>query len=471
MAAFDTYPPHLSHPGYTYPHFAYHQQLHAAAAAASEHHLHHIPHEHIMSPILPSPAPTRVPSPSTLYAQLHSGHYPGLSRFAAAAAASHHFHPMHSQPCSQAYTLTQLHPHAQAAAVAAAAAANAHQLSHYHLSAHDLPATSGLDYRYGYPNLGMVLPAGYHEQSFDTGSELGCLPINSITPGPASQQRDDEIPTVRVSQIHDEQQKLQMQHQQSHLQQPSQQLNLQLLGNTHQGQQEAQIQEQQQQSLLERVQFGEVLHQEQQDTKFTNDLISNQQEQQKDQSQLQHISSLAQTVANASENNTEKADTDSGETKTTRQAIKRRMSVSKSGDVPARKPAPKKAKLSNETEIKAVSGSLDAAVSASLSSILAEAIVSANGELILATNKCDPHLNAPRPTSNGRKGRTQVKVACQHCKRACKKCDAQRPCLRCARLGLTDCSDAPRKERKKGFKRGPYKTKKGSDDGRFFIVR
>ncbi|KAJ3200464.1 hypothetical protein HK099_002635 [Clydaea vesicula] len=56
-----------------------------------------------------------------------------------------------------------------------------------------------------------------------------------------------------------------------------------------------------------------------------------------------------------------------------------------------------------------------------------------------------------------RKRRTQVKVACIHCKKACKKCDDVRPCTRCVRIGFgNSCSDAPRKERKKGFKRGPY---------------
>lgn len=78
--------------------------------------------------------------------------------------------------------------------------------------------------------------------------------------------------------------------------------------------------------------------------------------------------------------------------------------------------------------------------------------------------------------SNGKKRRSQVKIACIHCKKACKKCDDVRPCTRyvsspatfdlnfplshahrCVRIGLADnCIDAPRKERKKGFKRGPY---------------
>ncbi|KAJ3112911.1 hypothetical protein HDU96_004012 [Phlyctochytrium bullatum] len=56
-----------------------------------------------------------------------------------------------------------------------------------------------------------------------------------------------------------------------------------------------------------------------------------------------------------------------------------------------------------------------------------------------------------------KKRRRQVKVACTHCKKACKKCDDMRPCTRCVRLNLGPCFDAPRKERRKGFKRGPYK--------------
>ncbi|KAH6918826.1 hypothetical protein BKA70DRAFT_1248425 [Coprinopsis sp. MPI-PUGE-AT-0042] len=54
--------------------------------------------------------------------------------------------------------------------------------------------------------------------------------------------------------------------------------------------------------------------------------------------------------------------------------------------------------------------------------------------------------------------RRQVKNACTRCQKACKKCDDARPCLRCVRYGCTDgCISSVRKERKKGFKRGPYK--------------
>lgn len=54
--------------------------------------------------------------------------------------------------------------------------------------------------------------------------------------------------------------------------------------------------------------------------------------------------------------------------------------------------------------------------------------------------------------------RRQVKNACTRCQKACKKCDDARPCLRCVRYGCTDgCVSSVRKERKKGFKRGPYK--------------
>ncbi|KAI9276067.1 hypothetical protein BY458DRAFT_489116 [Sporodiniella umbellata] len=54
--------------------------------------------------------------------------------------------------------------------------------------------------------------------------------------------------------------------------------------------------------------------------------------------------------------------------------------------------------------------------------------------------------------------RSQVKNACVNCQKACKKCDDGRACQRCIKFGMADtCVDSPRKERKKGFKRGPYR--------------
>ena len=45
--------------------------------------------------------------------------------------------------------------------------------------------------------------------------------------------------------------------------------------------------------------------------------------------------------------------------------------------------------------------------------------------------------------------RSLVKIACIHCKKACKKCDDSRPCGRCVRSGNSEsCVDAPRKKRK-----------------------
>ncbi|OWZ34999.1 hypothetical protein C349_05366 [Cryptococcus neoformans var. grubii Br795] len=61
---------------------------------------------------------------------------------------------------------------------------------------------------------------------------------------------------------------------------------------------------------------------------------------------------------------------------------------------------------------------------------------------------------------NGRqrkKKRAQVRVACTHCQKACKKCSNTRPCERCTKYGLPDCVDSTRKPRKTGIKRGPYK--------------
>ncbi|WVQ80113.1 hypothetical protein IAT38_002214 [Cryptococcus sp. DSM 104549] len=57
----------------------------------------------------------------------------------------------------------------------------------------------------------------------------------------------------------------------------------------------------------------------------------------------------------------------------------------------------------------------------------------------------------------GRKKRAQVRVACTHCQKACKKCSNTRPCERCTKYGLKDCIDSTRKPRKTGIKRGPYK--------------
>ncbi|KAL1924190.1 uncharacterized protein VTP21DRAFT_7225 [Calcarisporiella thermophila] len=79
------------------------------------------------------------------------------------------------------------------------------------------------------------------------------------------------------------------------------------------------------------------------------------------------------------------------------------------------------------------------------------------------TFAADPKINSPRPA--GQK-RHQVKNACVNCQKACKKCDDGRPCQRCIKYGLTDtCVNSPRKERKKGIKRGPYKrrNKKGKE--------
>jgi|SRR5882762_42236 len=53
--------------------------------------------------------------------------------------------------------------------------------------------------------------------------------------------------------------------------------------------------------------------------------------------------------------------------------------------------------------------------------------------------------------------RQQVKLACINCRKACKKCDEERPCQRCQTYRITtECVDIPRKKRKPGHKRGPY---------------
>ncbi|KAF8964087.1 hypothetical protein BDZ97DRAFT_1817906 [Flammula alnicola] len=71
----------------------------------------------------------------------------------------------------------------------------------------------------------------------------------------------------------------------------------------------------------------------------------------------------------------------------------------------------------------------------------------------------NPYLPSHQPL---RSKRRQVKNACTHCQKACKKCDDARPCLRCVKYGISEeCVDSQRKERKKGIKRGPYKRRDG----------
>ena len=69
------------------------------------------------------------------------------------------------------------------------------------------------------------------------------------------------------------------------------------------------------------------------------------------------------------------------------------------------------------------------------------------------------------PAQPARAKRRQVKNACTHCQKACKKCDDARPCLRCVKYGCAeDCVDSQRKERRKGVKRGPYKKRDGKSE-------
>ena len=74
-----------------------------------------------------------------------------------------------------------------------------------------------------------------------------------------------------------------------------------------------------------------------------------------------------------------------------------------------------------------------------------------------STSCSNSNTTTPDPLNPPIKRRVQVKIACIHCKKACKKCDNVRPCTRCVRLGLDGtCVDAPRKERKKSSRRIPY---------------
>nr|GAT58001.1 predicted protein [Mycena chlorophos] len=72
-------------------------------------------------------------------------------------------------------------------------------------------------------------------------------------------------------------------------------------------------------------------------------------------------------------------------------------------------------------------------------------------------SKLIPIVPEPAPTPPPK--RRQVKRACTKCAKSSKGCDDSRPCRRCVRygFGIEECVDSPRKERKKGTKRGPYK--------------
>ncbi|GJJ14945.1 hypothetical protein Clacol_009215 [Clathrus columnatus] len=71
----------------------------------------------------------------------------------------------------------------------------------------------------------------------------------------------------------------------------------------------------------------------------------------------------------------------------------------------------------------------------------------------------------PIPSAIIKPKRKQVKMACTNCAAACKRCDINRPCERCIKYGLSDsCHDGVRKERKKGFKRGPYNKRKRQEE-------
>jgi hypothetical protein len=66
--------------------------------------------------------------------------------------------------------------------------------------------------------------------------------------------------------------------------------------------------------------------------------------------------------------------------------------------------------------------------------------------------------NPNSPGGQSTRKRKQVKNACTNCQKACKKCDASRPCLRCVHYGVEEtCADSERRGRRKGVKRGPYK--------------
>lgn len=86
---------------------------------------------------------------------------------------------------------------------------------------------------------------------------------------------------------------------------------------------------------------------------------------------------------------------------------------------------------------------------------------SLEGESSNLAPSAESQLLSPVTSSVSGKKRRQVKSACVNCRKACKKCEEQRPCQRCVRLGIqSSCVDYQRKPREKGIKRGPYRFRK-----------
>ncbi|SAM00506.1 hypothetical protein [Absidia glauca] len=69
--------------------------------------------------------------------------------------------------------------------------------------------------------------------------------------------------------------------------------------------------------------------------------------------------------------------------------------------------------------------------------------------------------NSATPNFAEKGKRTQVRNACVHCQKACKKCASERPCPRCLKFGYAEtCVDSVRKKRQQSTRRGPYKKRK-----------
>ncbi|KAJ8656925.1 hypothetical protein O0I10_007259 [Lichtheimia ornata] len=104
---------------------------------------------------------------------------------------------------------------------------------------------------------------------------------------------------------------------------------------------------------------------------------------------------------------------------------------------------------------------------AAVSSAFSSLISSASGLQPLQPVATGAPATQATTTGQPQAKRKQVKNACTNCQKACKKCDDARPCPRCIKYGISGtCVNSVRKERKKGIKRGPYKRRQKTEDGK-----
>ncbi|KAJ3328576.1 hypothetical protein HDU76_009710 [Blyttiomyces sp. JEL0837] len=339
----------------------------------------------VSSPALPSPAPTRLPSPNSLghpYVHFPPGHFypPPFPR-------PHHFlhhHPAsvllnhmtsHAHPCPQAYQLNQLHPHAET---------NGHHLCHYHMPPVPGDLVDGGDEFNLYPYVGHDAQGSYIEHMESAMEHIDQME-QAMEPRPP-QFEENTVPAVS---------------------------NLEL-------------------SSLSLANSG--------GPRLANENLSVKSLVESNQSESTHCDEQPYAPPKTTTTSSEGGRRNSVKAPVGLRREKRKPSISSRKD---RNRPTDELGGGNGSDI---GGQGDHSGSPEL----------ADSQLESAVEGEDANDSEVATSSRQRKRRAQVKIACTHCKRACKKCDERRPCGRCIRLNLPDCSDAPRKERKKGFKRGPY---------------